>query len=245
MQDFFKKIFIFLLFNTFVGNVTIAQSIDIEAADSLFKIKKYREALFHYKNSISHDINKSPNDAIVYFKAAYCAKQIDDYTQELYYLSIAYNKRPRFNLLNKLSEIATRNNLLGYDNNNIGFIVLFFRKYIPFAVVFLISIAAYVLAVVLYKIRKQQNVKRQHKIVLLVYLMTVVIILNLPDIYQIAIVRKKTANLRNSPSSASIVVSTIKKGNKIDIIQAEGEWLQIFWKKKFYYIRQADVWLIK
>jgi uncharacterized protein YgiM (DUF1202 family) len=77
------------------------------------------------------------------------------------------------------------------------------------------------------------------------YLFALLLLLNLPDSYQIAIINKGPSHLRQAPTSAAPVKWSIAKGNKVTVIGEYDQWLRIWWEQEPLYIRKLDVWAVR
>jgi hypothetical protein len=76
-------------------------------------------------------------------------------------------------------------------------------------------------------------------------LVGLLLIINLPKMYNQGIVHENSATLRIDPSSASPVYQNIKPGNRLNILGSEDIWLRVLLENKIYFINNANVWLIK
>jgi len=228
------------IFFTLVAN---AQKNNLSLADSLFRSGKQIEAQLIYEQFLE----KTPSSVVplpIYYKLAYIYEKQNDYTRTLYYLSMIYNQQPRQNILNKISEIAANHNLAGYEVDDFSFVFLFFKKYALYFTLFLLVVGMYAFGVLLHKSQNKENIRARHKWIVMAYLIALLLLLNLPDSYQIAIVHKSPAYLRDIPSSAAPAKWSIPKGNKVIVIGEEDQWLRIWWNQHPLYVRKIDVWAI-
>ncbi|MEZ4902857.1 MAG: SH3 domain-containing protein [Spirosomataceae bacterium] len=65
-----------------------------------------------------------------------------------------------------------------------------------------------------------------------IYFIALLILLNLPSFYKIAIINNDPVHLRESPSSAATVKWSIAKGNKVTIIDEHDQWFRIWWQQR-------------
>ena len=195
----------------------MAQNVDLGEVDSLFLHGKHKESEILYEKYLTQFKNKTLVPLPVYYKLAFINEQQNDYPRELYYLSMIYNRQPRQNILNKITETAANHNLTGYEVDDFSFVFLFFRKYSLYFTLFLLIVGIYAFGVLFQKKRHQEPIRYRHKWVVIAYLLALLLLLNLPDSYQIAIINKETAYLRESPSSAAPVKWSISKGNKVTV----------------------------
>ncbi|HAO50093.1 MAG TPA: hypothetical protein DCR35_12790 [Runella sp.] len=222
-----------------------AQPVNLRKVDSLFLNGKIEETEVLYERYLSGFKNTTLAPLPIYYKLAFINEKQNDYARELYYLSMIYNRQPRQAVLNKITETAANYNLSGYEVDDFSFIFLFFRKYSLYFTLFLLIVGIYAFVVLVQKKRHNELIQRRHTWVVILYLSTLLILLNLPDFYQIGIINKETAFLRESPSSAAPVKKAISRGNKVIVLSETDEWLQIWWDEHALYARKLDVWAIQ
>jgi hypothetical protein len=234
-----------LAFAMLISFSTSAQTIDLHQVDSLFMNGKQAESEILYEKYLEQSTNKTLIPLPIYYKLALINEKENDYARALYYLSMIYNRQPRQNILNKITEIAANHNLTGYEVDDFSFVFLFFRKYSLYFTLFLLVVGMYAFGVLVQKRRYNESIRSRHKWVVIVYLMALLLLLNLPDSYQIAIINKGPAHLREAPSSAAPVKWSIAKGNKVTVIGEHDEWLRIWWEQQPLYVRKLDVWAVR
>lgn len=222
-----------------------AQIVDLHRVDSLFMNGKQAESKILYEKYLKTFTNKTLVPLPIYYKLALINEKENDYARALYYLSMIYNRQPRQNILNKITEIAANHNLTGYEVDDFSFVFLFFRKYSLYFTLFLLVVGIYAFSVLVQKKRHNESIRSRHKWVVIVYLIALLLLLNLPDSYQIAIINKGPTHLREVPSSAAPVKWSIAKGNKVTVIGEHDEWLRIWWEQQPLYVRKLDVWAVR
>lgn len=229
----------------FVTAFAQAQPVDLHLADSLFINGRQVEAESMYEKHLEQVLNTTTVPIPIYYKLAYINEKQNDFARELYYLSMIYNKQPRQNILNKINEVAANHNLAGYEVDDFSFVFLFFRKYSLYFNLFLLIVAIYAFWVLNQKRVRGESIRSRHKFVVIAYLLALLVLLNLPDSYQIAIINKGRTYLRDAPSSAAPVMRTIARGNKVTVIGETDEWLRIWWEQQPLYVRKPDVWRVR
>lgn len=240
IQDSWRWMWILL-----VTALAQAQEVDLHRADSLFLNGKQSEAAAMYEKHLSQVRNTTAVPIAIYYKLAYINEKQNDFARELYYLSMIYNKQPRQNILNKINEVAADHNLAGYEVDDFSFVFLFFRKYSLYFDLFLLIVAIYAFWVLNQKRVRGESIRSRHKFVVIAYLIALLMLLNLPDSYQIAIINKGQTYLRDAPSSAAPVKWSIARGNKVTVIGESDEWLRIWWEQQPLYVRKLDVWRVR
>jgi hypothetical protein len=229
----------------FINANATAQTVNLHQVDSLFLNGKHAESEILYEKYLSQYQNKTLLPLPIYYKLAFINEKQNDYARTLYYLSMIYNRQPRQNILNKINEIAANHNLIGYEVDDFSFVFLFFRKYSLYFTLFLLVVGIYAFGVLIQKKRQGESIRNRHKWVVIAYLLALILLLNLPDSYQIAIINKGPAHLREAPSSAVPVKWSIAKGNKVTIIGEYDEWFRIWWEQQPLYVRKLDVWSVQ
>ncbi len=229
----------------FVSTSLSAQTVNLHQVDSLFMNGKHGESKILYEKYLSQFKNTTLIPLPIYYKLAFISEKQNDYARALYYLSMIYNRQPRQTILNKITEIAANHNLTGYEVDDFSFVFLFFRKYSLYFTLFLLVVGVYAFGVLVQKKRQGEPIYNRHKWVVIAYLMALLLLLNLPDTYQIAIINKDHAHLREAPSSAAPIKWTIAKGNKVTVIGTYDQWLRIWWGQRPLYVRKLDVWEVQ
>ena len=234
--------FLFVLLN-FTQSVHSQQNrSEINFADNYFESKEYSKAKTIYNKLI---LEKSNTEKNLLLKLAFIYEKENDNVRLLYYLNLYFNKNPTELVLIKMNEIATENNLEGYELTDFYLILLLFKQYSFLLYLLLVAIGLYVVIIFIVKKVKKQPIEVKHKFVLLLYLIGLFTILNLPKMYNQGIVHQNSALLRIDPSSASPVYQIIQAGNRLNIIGSEDIWLRVLMNNKILYINKANVWLIK
>ncbi len=236
-----KTIFFFFVTFCFTQE-SQSQYIRFKEADSLFKIERYDEAIKIFETNILNS-NNNPSLPVI-LKLAMMYEKKNKFSKALYYLTVLYNRHPQQTTLNKITEIATKHNLSGYQEEDLSFIFFLFRKYALYFISFLLTVAVYSFYVLVNKKRKKLMIRPRHQWTVVLYLVALLALLNLPDTYKVAIVAKKQAFLRDAPSSAAPITDKILEGNKLSVVGQQDQWLHIWWNNKLFYVKQIDVWIV-
>jgi len=211
----------------------------LRQADSLFAIGQYLSAQQLYKTQLDKSFRP-----IVLLKLAYIAELNGDYTQSLYYLTVLSKRSPSEAIYQKMEALGLKYRLNGYTFDDFGYFILYVKKYGQGLFVVLIVIAGYLLSELLIKYSKNESITFVPKAIVVLFLLGLLLVLNLNELFEEGIVANDTTFLRNSPSSASSVVGTISKGNKVIVLGKRDHWKLVLLKGKFVYIKQDDLLLI-
>jgi hypothetical protein len=207
-------------------------------ADSLFAIGQYLSAQEIYKSHVGQEDRFMPNAIL---KMAYIAEINGDYTQSLYYLSVLSKVVPSEAIYQKMEAVALKNRLSGYSFDDFGYFILYVKKYGHWLYLFLVFFTGYILFELFVKYRKNEEINVLPKLIVSILLIGLLVILNVGALYQEGIVAQSPTFLRKSPSSASTVVGTVGKGNKVIVLGKRDHWKMVLLKGKIVYIRQSDL----
>ncbi len=213
----------------------------LRQADSLFAIGQYLSAQELYKTQLSADNGFRPTALL---KLAYIAELNGDYTKSLYYLTVLSKGTPSEAIYQKMEALALKYRLSGYTFDDFGYLVLYVKKYGQWLFLVLVVIAGYLLFELFVKYRKNESITFVPKTIVVLFLLGLLLVLNINELYDEGIIASDTTFLRDSPSSASSVVGTIGKGNKVIVLGKRDHWKLVFLKGKFVYVKQDDLLLI-
>ncbi len=213
----------------------------LRQADSLFAIGQYLSAQELYKTQLSADNGFRPTALL---KLAYIAELNGDYTKSLYYLAVLSKGAPSEAIYQKMEALALKHRLSGYTFDDFGYLVLYVKKYGQWLFLVLVAIAGYVLFELFVKYSKNESITFVPKAIIILFLLGLLLVLNINELYEEGIVASDTTFLRDSPSSASSVVGTIGKGNKVIVLDKRDHWKLVFLQGKFVYIKEDDLLLI-
>ncbi len=213
----------------------------LQQADSLFAIGQYLSAQELYKKQLVTDNRFRPNALL---KLAYIAELNGDYTNSLYYLTVLSKGAPSEAIYQKMEALALKYRLSGYTFDDFGYLVLYVKKYGQWLFLVMIVIAGYVLFELFVKYRKNESITFIPKAIVLLFLLGLLAVLNVNELYDEGIIASDTTFLRDSPSSASSVVGTIGKGNKVIVLGKRDHWKLVFLQGKLVYVKQDDLLLI-
>ncbi len=236
--------FILLLIGL-VGSTPLFAKNTLQQADSLFAIGQYTVARDLYKSQLLKDEEKGKQwRPHVLLKMAYIEEVNGDYTQSLYYLSLLSNIAPSEAIYQKMEAIALKHRLSGYTFNDFSYFVLYIKKYGKWVYLFMIAVTGYVLVELFLKYRKNEAITFFPKLIIVLFLIALLVVINIGSLYKEAIVASSPTFMRDKPSSASAVLGTINKGNKVVVLGRKDHWKLVLVKGKLTYIRESDLLLI-
>ena len=222
----------FLIFVT--TNILANEKYLLNEGDSLFKLRKYVDAKKIYEN-LYYEKNYF-SDAML-LKLSFIEEGIGNYEKALIYLSKHYYQTHNKETSTKIKSIAKKNELIGFEQNDLSLILNAYNKNI-----YLIH-SILVVILVLYLIIGEKKDTSYH-IRFMIISVLVLAIMNFNLTKKQGIVDQDNTYIMNGPSSGSDVYSIIKKGNKLKISKEYSTWYEIIFENKKKYIRKKNISLI-
>ena len=222
----------FLIFVT--TNILANEKYLLNEGDSLFKLRKYVDAKKIYEN-LYYEKNYF-SDAML-LKLSFIEEGIGNYEKALIYLSKHYYQTHNKETSTKIKSIAKKNELIGFEQNDLSLILNAYNKNI-----YLIH-SILVVILVLYLIIWEKKDTSYH-IRFMIISVIVLAIMNFNLTKKQGIVDQDNTYIMNGPSSGSDVYSIIKKGNKLKISKEYSTWYEVIFENKKKYIRKKNISLI-
>ena len=222
----------FLIFVT--TNILANEKYLLNEGDSLFKLRKYVDAKKIYEN-LYYEKNYF-SDAML-LKLSFIEEGIGNYEKALIYLSKHYYQTHNKETSTKIKSIAKKNELIGFEQNDLSLILNAYNKNI-----YLIH-SILVITLVLYLIIGGKKDINYH-IRFMIISVLVLAIMNFNLTKKQGIVDQDNTYIMNGPSSGSDVYSIIKKGNKLKISKEYSIWYEVIFENKKKYIRKKNISLI-
>lgn len=244
MQASFHKYSIFLLLlGSFwvIPRANAARVGRLHTADSLFTIGKFSRANALYKEVYDTQEKFSPN---LLLKLSYLAEKGSNPTEALYYMSALAAMKPSVDLLMKMDKIAAAHHLTGYEFNDFSYFKIYYSRYGGYVPMLLLTLGAYIVLVMVFKVRHHERIQKNHKWAVVAYLLALFALFNVPANYESGVVRSEVTYVRAFPSAAAPVALTIRKGHKLTVIGSRDEWNRVVWDRKIWYILKSDLWMV-
>jgi len=238
-----KKIILWLILALILPKCDVfsANRNELKRADSLFAMARYTEASVLYKKKFGND---EKNNQSLLLKLAFLSEKTNDYTDCLYYLSKLALVTPSRRLFEKMDKLASEQNLKGYEFDDYNYFIIFYRRYGDYIPILLLTLGAYIVLIMVMKVRRKEPILRIHKLSIIFYLVALLGLLNIPSLYKTCIIVNENTFLRDEPSSASQVVEKVGKGHKLIIVGSVDHWDRVVWDNKIVYVKQSDLWNI-
>lgn len=244
MQTVSKKNPIILIIFLFLKmQVAFSQQLDQEVkdADSLFKLKKYTEALKIYEKSYEE---KGIYTAQMLIKMAFIHEGLDNFPKTLFYLNQYYLLSNDKNALEKMEDLAEKHQLKGYEYSDFKFIfnlIRFYKDQISFIFIIFIAIAVACILYIKYRRGIVLKVAAIFTLSLLIVFFSINFFINY---YSPALVTNNTY-LMSGPSAGADVLGAMKAGNKITVLGDEDIWMKIAVDGQEGYIRKTNIHLLR
>ena len=206
----------------------------LNKGDSLFKLRKYVDAKKLYEN-LYYEKNYF-SDAML-LKLSFIEEGIGNYDKALIYLSKHYNQTHNKETSEKIKSIAKKNELIGFEQNDLSLVLNFYNKNI-----YLIHSLLVVFLTLYLIIAEKKDISYHIRFMIISVL--VLAIMNLNLIKKEGIIFQDNTYIMNGPSSGSDVYSIINKGNKLKVSSESSIWYEVIFENKKKYIRKKNISLI-
>jgi hypothetical protein len=251
MQNFrhiFLSFFVGLLFCT-VSTIDAKPMIDSRIspkaklifADSLFDNGKYTEAFEVYEQIVSEDLRYSPK---MLLRMAYIKEGLEDYTKALYYLNLYYLYQADDKVLIKMSELAEKKKLSGYQFTDYEFFMSLYHKYYYHLLGVSFVLMLTILVLVLRAKRKKEPILSL-ALINLILLGLFFYLFNFVGNNQRGIIDEDYTYLMSSPSAGANTLGVLEKGHRLEILGQQDIWYQVLWGEKLAYIRKDNILIIR
>lgn len=218
------------------------QSPLIKNADSLFLAKNYSEASNFYEELL---VSGHIDQFEAYRKLAYMAEENGEFPKAIYYLFELYEVKPSDLVFNKITELATQNNYLGYEKSEINFLFTFFKQNSFLVISILLALSAAVFIYFLGVRKSKKSISKRLGLVYCFFVLLFLLAINFSERYRPGIIQKNNVFLRKEASFASEVIQTIQAGNKVNVIGKTDIWYQILFNREIAYVKESDIWVVK
>ena len=226
---------ILIFFLIFVStNILANEKYLLNEGDSLFKLRKYVDAKKIYEN-LYYEKNYF-SDAML-LKLSFIEEGIGNYEKALIYLSKHYYQTHNKETSTKIKSIAKKNELIGFEQNDLSLILNAYNKNI-----YLIHSILVIILVLYLIIGGKKDINYHIRFMIISVLVLAIMNFNLTK--KQGIVDQDNTYIMNGPSSGSDVYSIIKKGNKLKISKEYSTWYEIIFENKKKYIRKKNISLI-
>lgn len=244
MQKIIRYIFPFFFTIAVFARLAFGQSAAeklLAHADSLYERGKYREAAAYYRELMEQHGSCSPQ---MLAKAAFIAESTDNYDEALYYLNLLYTRMPHAALYNKITDLAARYQLSGYDSSDEEIIVDALRRYIHFWGSALLVVAAAVTAYLLHRFVRKKAITVTALVWAAVASGTVYVLQTF-FMAQKTIIRSEKAFIMSAPAAGAELLMIAKRGDCFRLTEKRDIWCRVVQGEKNGYVRCNNLWIIE
>lgn len=202
----------------------------LNEADSLYSQKKFTESLKIYKEVFQQEIATPA----MLLKMARIEEAMNNKAMAIYYLTKHYNLTADEKVLDKISQMAEKNELEGYAFNDFFRISYYYQQFLPLLQLVLSGVLL-VLVALLYKKRTHKEARTVLGVFSLLLIVGLGVTNNLP-VREKAIINQNTY-LMAGPSAGAEVVDALNAGHKITIKGQQDVWTETSWNGQKAYIK--------
>lgn len=202
-------------------------------ADALYAAKQYTQA-FEFYRALEQDGHYTP---AMLLKMAHIQEGLNHLGESLYYLNLYYLASDDAQALKKMEELATKNNLVGYETDESTHLLAWLQgQYINIAWA-LASTGVFLLALAWY-LRARQKLNPALAGIALVVVMTLLFAdVNFNKSPERGIAALPQTYLMNGPSAGASVLAIIGEGHQLEITGKKDVWLKVRWKDQEAFVR--------
>jgi hypothetical protein len=217
-----------------------ADYFQLHKADSLFSNKKYTESFDLYSQIIKETGETSPQ---MLLKMAFIKEGLRDFTDALYYLSLHYFYFPDIETVKKMSELAEKYQLTGYEYSDTNYFLFLYYKYYDELIggILLISVIYFFISVVP---RPSKGSTRSNKFFFVMLLFGLFVVVNYGYSFSYGIIKNDNTYVMEGPSGASDVVKISSKGHRVKLLDKEDIWYKADLNGQKVYIKESDLYTI-
>ena len=238
-----NKIKLLPLIVTFIITDLVAQNENlIHKGDSLFEIKNYVDAKNVYEKLF---FEKKVFTNSMLLKMSFIEEGLGNHDKALLFLSYHYNETFDEETLMKINAIAEKNQLSGFEQNDMIYFKNLFKKNKNKIYSFLLLIIVALISFNIQVFKTKTKLAKQNPYFILVTSIFFLLIINFSIIDKEGIISFENVFIMNGPSPGSDVYKILKKGSKIRIRNEENIWYQIDINDEKKYIRKKNVYLIE
>ncbi len=203
-------------------------------ADSLYAAKQYTQAFERYEVIFAGG-RYSP---AMLLRMAYIQEGLGHLGESLYYINLYFLASNDTQALKKMEELAEKNKLEGYQNNDSRKLQAFLQEHFTKITVLLVSAAMLMLAI-MYYMKTRRNIRPAFSGILLACILALLLVhINFSPIPNRGIVASQHAYLMSGPSAGSSLVAIIGEGHQLEIKGKKDVWVRVQWRDREAYVKE-------
>jgi len=232
---FFLTALLSLPFNTIA-----ADYFRLHKADSLFAAKKYTESFDLYTQILKETGQTSPQ---MLLKMAFIKEGLKDYTASLYYLSLHYFYFPDIDIVKKMSELAEKYQLSGYEYSDTNYFLFLYFKYY-YEIIGGLMIVAFLYFLTSIIPRPSKGSTRSYKFFFVLILFGLFVVVNYGYSFSYGIIKNDRTYVMSGPSGASKVLKVSTKGHRVRLLSKQDIWYRTDLDGQKAFIKETDLYTI-
>lgn len=231
------RLFISLIMVGVSATFADAQNALIQA-DSLFENQRYTQAYELYEQLF----NEGRASSSMLLKMAFIRDASGNYTDAIYYLDHYYRMTADREVIGKISEIATQNNLSGYQYSDWNYFENLLNK---FQIRIALLLCAFMMLILAYQFRQSRRNYKSYLAGLTLVLLGICLnrLIDFEPANQAIIVADQTL-LRSGPSAGAEPIQIIQKGHRVKVLDTSDVWIKIKWDGEEVYVRKDRLKII-
>lgn len=232
MQKRVYNILVFLLITAAASGQ--ASPSMLQSADSLYAAKQYTQAFERYDVLFAGG-HYSP---AMLLKMAHIQEGLGHLGQALYYINLYFLATNDTAALRKMEELAEKNNLEGYQNNETKKLKALLNEYNTTITPLLVVTCLFFFSLVVYT-REKKKVRPTFSAAMLVLSVVVLFVYtNVSSASERGIVAAPKTYLMSGPSAGAALVAIIGEGHQLEIKGKKDVWLKVQWKEREVYVKE-------
>lgn len=202
-------------------------------ADSMFAARQYTQALEAY-TKVRNGGYGSPS---MFLKMAYIQEGLGHLGESLYYLNLYAISSHDPQAANKMTELAEKNNLEGYQEQPFETFRTPLREYFMPIAGALSALSLLIVALLVNRARQKLSPSLPLSILLLLFISALYFHVNYGRNSSFAIVTRGQTYLMAGPSAGAPVVGIIGEGHRLHIKGQHDAWLRVEWREGEVFVR--------
>jgi hypothetical protein len=212
----------------------------LKMADSLFVKKQYTQSLELYQQIF----DRGSFTPAMLLRMAFIEEGLGKTSRSLFYLTIYYNYTRDEQALLKMEDVATRDNLTGYEiSGNEKFIALL-EEYRPQITMLLAAISVLLFSLV-FVFRKNKHHAFAPFVLMIIFLLSLGVFVNIDLHKRWGIISDSQVYLMSGPSPGSKVVAIVSDGHRLAINGKQDVWTRVQWGEGNVYVKENQVLEVK
>lgn len=240
MQSRYPKIFFCILLTIVCcAKESSGQAVNenLGTADALFTQKKYTESFNLYQEVFDQGL-ASPQ---MLLKMAFIKEGLEEYPEALFYLTEYYYLTHSRQVLDKIKEIAARENLVGYEITDSDHFIAWYQVYYERILIGLMAVLFVLFLLQTWKYWRVREISAAVSLWQLVFAVLLVLMVNFSLAPREAIIFESSTYLMKGPSAGAPMMEVVSNGHKVKILDEGEVWTKIQWKNAEVYVRSSSI----